>query len=131
MSVLKLQEVDPNSDTPLILHVLAATCQPGLQDFRNPGLFFQAKNTKLLFKSPDAPRDLLAVMSSFDCKLRRILTFSHICSDRLYIDIGKETCPVPDGVPSPNLRHTSGGAVVSATTSVSRSRMTNTEFPIY
>ncbi|KAM5359955.1 hypothetical protein ACJA88_014995 [Fusarium oxysporum] len=82
-------------------YVLAATCQPGLQDFRNPELFFQAKNTKLLFKCPDAPHDLLAVMTSFECKLRRILDFSFICSDRLYIDVGKETCPMPDGVPSP------------------------------
>ncbi|EXK23393.1 hypothetical protein FOMG_19828 [Fusarium oxysporum f. sp. melonis 26406] len=82
MSFPKLQEIDPDGDTLLILHVLAATCQPGLQDFL-------------------VPRDLLAVMSSFDCKLRRILNFSHICSDRLYIDMGKEICPVPDGVPSP------------------------------
>ncbi|RKK64994.1 hypothetical protein BFJ69_g16525 [Fusarium oxysporum] len=81
--------------------VLAATGQPGLQDFRNPELFFQAKNTKLLFKSPDAPHDLQAVMNSFECKLRRILDFSHIRSDRLYIDVGKETCPMPDAVPSP------------------------------
>ncbi|VUC37187.1 unnamed protein product, partial [Clonostachys rosea] len=95
-------------------HILAATCQPGLQDFRNPELFFQAKNTKLLFKSPDAPHDLLAVMNSFDCELRRILNFSHICSDRLYIDMGKEICPMPNGVES----HTPGGAVASATISV-------------
>ncbi|CVL08870.1 uncharacterized protein FMAN_14106 [Fusarium mangiferae] len=27
--------------------------------------------------------------------------FSHIRSDRLYIDVGKETCPMPDDVPSP------------------------------
>ncbi|EXM13556.1 hypothetical protein V3481_007004 [Fusarium oxysporum f. sp. vasinfectum] len=33
MSVPKLQEIDPDGDTLLILHVLAATCQPGLQDF--------------------------------------------------------------------------------------------------
>ncbi|KAF5660631.1 hypothetical protein FDENT_13689 [Fusarium denticulatum] len=82
-------------------YVLAATCQPGLQDFRNPELFFQAKNTKLLFKCPDAPHDLLAVMNSFECKLRRILDLSHICSDRLYIDVGKETCPMHNSVPSP------------------------------
>ncbi|GKU23080.1 unnamed protein product [Fusarium langsethiae] len=79
-------------------HILEATCRPGLQDFRNPELFFQAKNTKLLFKSPDAPQDLLPAMNSFDCKLRRILDFSHICSDRLYIDVGKETCPMPNSV---------------------------------
>ncbi|KAF4953067.1 hypothetical protein FSARC_12483 [Fusarium sarcochroum] len=82
-------------------HVLAAVCQPGLQDFRDPELFIQAKGTKLLFKYPDAPSDLLAVMNSFDDKLHGILDFSHICSDRLYIDVGKETCPIPNGVPSP------------------------------
>ncbi|RKK90774.1 hypothetical protein BFJ68_g16369 [Fusarium oxysporum] len=81
-------------------HVLAAVCQPGLQDFRDPELFIQAKGTKLLFEYPDAPSDLLAVMSRFDCKLHRVLDFSHICSDRLYIDVGKETCPMPNGVPS-------------------------------
>ncbi|KAI3573984.1 hypothetical protein IWW34DRAFT_872543 [Fusarium oxysporum f. sp. albedinis] len=58
-------------------------------------------STKLSFKYPDAPSDLLAVMNNFDCKLRRVLGFSHICSDRLYIDVGKETCPIPNGVPSP------------------------------
>lgn len=82
-------------------HVLAAVCQPGLQDFRDPELFMEAKGTKLLFKYPDAPFDLLAVMNNFDCKLHRVLDFSYICSDRLYIDVGKETCPMHNGVPSP------------------------------
>ncbi|KAJ3453134.1 hypothetical protein MRS44_018789 [Fusarium solani] len=81
--------------------ILAAVRQPGLQDFRDPELFVEAKGTKLLFKYPDAPSDLLAVMENFDCKLHHVLDFSHICSDRLYIDLGKETCPLHDSVPSP------------------------------
>ncbi|RKK90846.1 hypothetical protein BFJ68_g16350 [Fusarium oxysporum] len=82
-------------------HVLTAVCQPGYQDFRDPELYMEAKGTKLFFKYPDAPSDLLAVMNSFDCKLHRILDFSHMRSDRLYIDVGKETCPMPNGVSSP------------------------------
>jgi hypothetical protein len=58
-------------------HVLAAVCQPGYQDFRDPELRMEAKGTKLSFKYPDAPSDLLAVMNSFDYKLHRILDFSH------------------------------------------------------
>ncbi|KAL6353694.1 hypothetical protein LRP88_13007 [Fusarium phalaenopsidis] len=81
--------------------ILAAVRQPGFQDFRDPELFFEAKGTKLLFKYPDAPSDLLAVMENFDCKLHHVLDFSHICSDRLYIDVGKETCPLHDSVLSP------------------------------
>jgi hypothetical protein len=61
----------------------------------------EAKGIKLLFKYLDAPSDLLAVMNSFNYKLQRILDFSYICSNRLYINIGKETCPMPNGVPSP------------------------------
>ncbi|KAL6405843.1 uncharacterized protein AUP68_10982 [Ilyonectria robusta] len=75
-------------------HVLTAVRQPGLQDFRDPELFIEAKGTKLLFKYPDAPSDLLAVMENFDYKLHRVLDFSCICSDRLYVDVGKETCPL-------------------------------------
>ncbi|KAI3584151.1 hypothetical protein IWW34DRAFT_721680 [Fusarium oxysporum f. sp. albedinis] len=81
--------------------ILAAVRQPGLQDFRDLELFIEAKGTKLLFKYPDAPSDLLAVMENFDCKLHHVLDFSYICSDRLYIDVGKETCPLQDSVPSP------------------------------
>jgi hypothetical protein len=66
-------------------HVLAAVCQPGYQDFRDPELYMEAKGTKLLFKYPDVPSDLLAVMNSFDCKLHRILDFLHMHIDRLYI----------------------------------------------
>ncbi|KAH7140513.1 hypothetical protein B0J13DRAFT_392746, partial [Dactylonectria estremocensis] len=78
-------------------NILAAIRQPGSQDFRDPELFVEAKGTKLLFKYPDAPSDLLAVMESFDSKLHRVLDFSHVCSDRFYIDVGKETCPPHSG----------------------------------
>ncbi|EXK77873.1 hypothetical protein FOQG_17435 [Fusarium oxysporum f. sp. raphani 54005] len=81
--------------------ILAAVLQPGLQDFRDPELFVEAKGTKLLFKYPDAPSDLLAVRENFDCKLHHVLDFSHICSDRLYVDVSNETCPLHDSVPSP------------------------------
>jgi hypothetical protein len=40
-------------------------------------------------------------MNSFEDKLYGILDFSYICSDRLYIDVGKETCLMPDDVLSP------------------------------
>ncbi|KAL7755654.1 hypothetical protein ACKLNR_014181 [Fusarium oxysporum f. sp. zingiberi] len=81
--------------------ILSAVRQPGLQDFRDLELFVEAKDTKLLFKYPDAPSDLLAVLENFDCKLHHVLDFSYICSDRLYIDVGKETCPLHGNVPSP------------------------------
>ncbi|KAL9571866.1 hypothetical protein ACKAV7_003855 [Fusarium commune] len=93
--------LSPQGLQQLWIHILAAVCQPGLQDFRDPELLIQAKGTKLLFKYPDAPSDLLAAMNSFEDKLHGILDFSHIRSDRLYIDVGKETCPMPDDVPSP------------------------------
>ncbi|KAH7111567.1 hypothetical protein EDB81DRAFT_671314, partial [Dactylonectria macrodidyma] len=37
-------------------------------------------------------------MENFSCKLHRVLDFSYICSDRLYIDVGKETCPLHNSV---------------------------------
>ncbi|KAH7117508.1 hypothetical protein EDB81DRAFT_916395 [Dactylonectria macrodidyma] len=79
-------------------HILAAVRQPGLRDFRDSELFIEAKGTKLLFKYPDAPSDMLAVMENFDSKLRHVLDFSYICSDRLYINVGKETCPPHSGL---------------------------------
>ncbi|KAJ4078456.1 hypothetical protein NW760_015165 [Fusarium oxysporum] len=82
-------------------HVLAAVCQPRYQDFRDPELYMEAKGTKVLFKYPDAPSDLLAVMNSFDCKLHHILDFSHMHIDQLYIDVDKKTYPMPNGVSSP------------------------------
>ncbi|WKT54238.1 hypothetical protein QSH57_004822 [Fusarium oxysporum f. sp. vasinfectum] len=81
--------------------ILAAVRRPGLEDFRNPELFIEAKGTKLLFKYPNAPSDLLAVMENFSCKLHRVLDFSYICKDRLYIDVGKETCPLQNSVSPP------------------------------
>ncbi|KAF4424746.1 hypothetical protein F53441_14217 [Fusarium austroafricanum] len=80
--------------------VLMAVSQPGFQDFRDPELYMEAKGTKLLFKYPDAPSDLLAVMDNFDRKLHQVLDFSHIRNDRLYVDMAKETCPIHGGVPS-------------------------------
>lgn len=77
--------------------ILVAVRQPGLQEFCGLELYVEAKGTKLQFKSPDAPSDLLAVMKNFDHKLHQVLDFSHIYGDRLYIDIGKETCPSPSG----------------------------------
>ncbi|KAH6972692.1 hypothetical protein EDB80DRAFT_693487 [Ilyonectria destructans] len=74
-----------------------AVQQPGLQDFRDLELFMEAKGTKPLFKYPDVPSDLLAVMENFDSKLHHILDFSHIYSDRFYTDVAKETCPPHGG----------------------------------
>lgn len=77
--------------------ILVAVRQPGLQEFCGLEVFIEAKGTKLQFRSPDAPSDLLAVMKNFDHELYQVLDFSHIYGDRLYIDIGKETCPSPSG----------------------------------
>jgi hypothetical protein len=62
-----------------------------LEDFRDLELFIEAKGTKLLFKYPDTPSDLLTVMANFEDTLYRVLDFTYICSNRLYMDIGKET----------------------------------------
>ncbi|KAL6405867.1 uncharacterized protein AUP68_11007 [Ilyonectria robusta] len=78
-------------------NILTAVSQPGFQDFRNPELFVEAKGTKLLFKYPKTPSDLLAVMENFYNTLHHILDFSHICNDRFYVDVGKETCPPHNG----------------------------------
>lgn len=74
--------------------VITAVSETGLQDFRNPELFIEAKGTKLQFKCPDAPSDLFVVMQTFDFKLRGILDFSHVFDGRLYVDVGQETCPM-------------------------------------
>jgi hypothetical protein len=79
-------------------HVLAAVSQAALGDFRHPELFVAANGTKLQFKYPGATSDLLAVMQTFDFKIRGVLNFSHVLDDRLYLDVGKETCPM-DGSP--------------------------------
>ena len=93
-------------------HILVAVTQPGLQDFRDPELFVEAKGTKLRFKSPNTPTDLLMVMENFECELRHILDFAHVRHERLYVDVGKETCP-----PSSSVReHDQGSPLQEAQT---------------
>ncbi|KAJ6041642.1 uncharacterized protein N7446_010480 [Penicillium canescens] len=90
----------PQCLTQLWQYVLATVEQPGLQDFRDPQLLVEAKGIKLRFKSADTPSDMLAVIESFDRELHRVLNFSHVLHERLYADVGKETCPqggIPQG----------------------------------
>jgi hypothetical protein len=106
-------------------HVLAAVSQAALGDFRHPELFVAANGTKLQFKYPGATSDLLAVMQTFDFKILGVLNFSHVLDDRLYLDVGKETCPM-DAPPERGLAAIRlvtlwsifGVAVVSTITSV-------------
>ncbi|KAH7002673.1 hypothetical protein EDB80DRAFT_685825 [Ilyonectria destructans] len=91
-------------------HVLTAVHQPGLQDFRDPELFIEAKGTKLLFKYPDAPSDLLAVMENFDltgCTSMWAKRPAHCTATQEH----KSTA-----IRHPKLRHTSGDVVASVIT---------------
>ena len=74
-----------------ILEIINTT--PGLHDFRAPQLFFAAKGTKLQFKSTPSKPTLLDVQQHFDDYLNGVLDLDHVDLERLYIDIGKETCP--------------------------------------
>jgi hypothetical protein len=65
---------------------------PGLQDFREPQIFFSAKGTKLQFKSSREKPTLLDAMEGFQCYLERVVDFDFIYPDRLYVDVGKEIC---------------------------------------
>lgn len=78
-------------------YILTAVSRPGLEDFRDPELFVEAKGTKMQFKHPDAPSDLFVVMENFEHKLRQVLNFSYVHKDRLYVNVGEETCLSHDG----------------------------------
>src|SRR6266480_5127431 len=67
--------------------------KPGLGDFRQPQLFFSAKNTKLQFKTSPSRPTLLDAMENFTSYLDRCVDLDFIHKDRLYVDLGKEICP--------------------------------------
>jgi hypothetical protein len=74
-----------------ILQTIADT--PGLRDFRDPQLFFSAKDTKLRFKTSPTRPTLLHALEHFETYLNEVLNLDHVFLDRLYVDVGKEICP--------------------------------------
>ena len=74
-------------------HILAKVAEPGLKDFGDPELLVQSKGTKLRYKSSEASSDLINVIESHTGDLHNVLDFSHVCVDRLYVDVAKETSP--------------------------------------
>lgn len=67
--------------------------KPGLQDFRDPQLYFSARGIKLQFKNRRRPSDLLSCMENFDTYLRQIIDLSYIDKTRSYVDLARERCP--------------------------------------
>jgi hypothetical protein len=74
-----------------ILHTITHT--PGLHDFRDLQLFFNAKGTKLQFKTNPFRPTLLDTMNNFQTYFERIMDLDCIFWDRFYVDVGKEICP--------------------------------------
>jgi len=68
------------------------THTPGVQDFRDPQLFFAAKGTKLQFKTNAARPTLLDAIDHFHTYFERIIDLDHVVLERCYVDVGKETC---------------------------------------
>ena len=64
-----------------------------MRDFREPMLFFSAKNTKLAFKRPS----LQAAMHNFAQWLETVIDRARLVPNQFFIDIGKEVCPSPHG----------------------------------
>ncbi|KAI8648061.1 hypothetical protein NCS56_01537600 [Fusarium sp. Ph1] len=79
-------------------HVLAALRRPGLQDFRDPELFVEAKGTKLLFKYLYAPSDHLDRL--YDGNIPK--TGQNFYYESMLRDAGGMTTLTP---PSSQLRH--------------------------
>ena len=74
----------------MILQTIRTTL--GLNDFRDPEIFFSAKGTKLQFKTRPARPTMLDAMLNFQSYLDRVLNLEYVYSNRLYIDLGKEIC---------------------------------------
>ena len=73
-----------------VRHVTSHT--PGLQDFRDPQLFFSAKGTKLQFKTSPSRPTLLDAIDNFQAYFERVIDLDHVYLDRFYIDLGREVC---------------------------------------
>lgn len=65
---------------------------PGLADFREPQLFFQAIGTKLQFKTDASCPTLLDAMEAFESYFEDLIDPQFVQLDRFYTDIGKEIC---------------------------------------
>jgi hypothetical protein len=74
-----------------ILHTTTHT--PGVQDFRNPQLFFSAKGTKLQFKTTPSRPTMLDTIDNFQAYFERIIDLEYVFLNRFYVDLGKEICP--------------------------------------
>jgi len=72
--------------------ILQTIERPGLQDFRDPQLFFAAKETKLQFKTSPLRPTLLDAMENFQTYFERIVDLDFVFLDRFYVDVGKEIC---------------------------------------
>lgn len=66
-----------------------------LADLRDPQIFFCSKGTKLQFKTNESRPGLKGSMEHVRSFLQECLDFSFVETDRLYVDIGKETCTQP------------------------------------
>lgn len=73
-----------------IIHTTTHT--PGVQDFRDPQLFFSAKGTKLQFKTSPSRPTMLDTINNFQAYFERIIDLKYIFLDRFYVDLGKEIC---------------------------------------
>jgi hypothetical protein len=73
-----------------ILETINST--PGLADFREPQLFFQAIGTKLQFKTGSSHPTLLDAMEEFESYFEDLIDQAFVQLDRFYTDIGKEIC---------------------------------------
>lgn len=73
-----------------ILHITTHT--PGVQDFRDPQLFFSAKGTKLQFKTTPSRPTMLDTIDNFQAYFERIIDLEYVFLDRFYVDLGKEIC---------------------------------------
>ena len=74
-----------------MLEIISDT--PGLADFREPQLFFNAKGTKMSFQSLPVKPTLLDVMEHFESYLEPVMDLRLVDLDRFYVDVGKEICP--------------------------------------
>ena len=76
---------------------------PGLHDFREPSLFFAAKNLKLRFKGTAQRPTMLHVMDDFEQFLHDAVNMHFVYQERFYVDLGKESCCRVGATPSQSL----------------------------
>lgn len=73
-----------------VLHT--SSTYPGLQDFRDPQVYFSAKGTKAFFKSTPLQPLQLDVMDHFEIWLSTLIDMEYVDPDRFFVDLGKEIC---------------------------------------